>query len=85
VLPGLGVSVAAVLNQLEREPAEFIVDPWVIERVTLVAAQHDRIAAAAHLLRYASDERVGQSYRGPGSSGPDRRRRTAGTGRDAFR
>lgn len=66
VVPGLGVSVAAVLNQLEREPAEFIADPWVIGRVTVVAAQHDRIAAAAHLLRYASDERVGQSYRGAG-------------------
>jgi len=66
VMPGSGVSVATVLSHLEREPGEFIVDPWVIERVTLVAEQHDRIAAAAHLLRYADEDRVSPSYRGTG-------------------
>lgn len=52
VVPGMSVSVATVLGQLEREPGEFIIDPWVSDRVTLVAEQHDRVAAAAHLLRY---------------------------------
>jgi GNAT superfamily N-acetyltransferase len=66
VVPGLGVSVATVLSQLEREPGEFIVDPWVSERVTLVAEQRDQIVAAAHLLRYARDDRVSPSYRGSG-------------------
>jgi GNAT superfamily N-acetyltransferase len=66
VVPGAGVSVATVLGQLEREPGEFIVDPWVSERLTLVAEQGDRIAAAAHLLRYASGDRVSPSYRGIG-------------------
>jgi GNAT superfamily N-acetyltransferase len=66
VVPGMGVSVATVLGQLEREPGEFIVDPWVSERVTLVAEQRGRIAAAALLLRYASDERVSPDYRGIG-------------------
>jgi GNAT superfamily N-acetyltransferase len=66
VIPGIGVSVATVLNQLEREPGEFIVDPWVGERKTLVAVQHDSIAAAAHLLRYRSDDRVDPSYRNTG-------------------
>ena len=66
VVPGMSVSVAAVLGQLEREPGEFIVDPWVIERVTLVAEQRGRIAAAAHLLRYSSDPGVSPSYRGTG-------------------
>ncbi len=66
VVPGMGVSVAAVLSQLEREPGEFIVDPWVSERRTLVAEQRDRIVAAAHLLRYSSDDRVGPAYRGIG-------------------
>jgi GNAT superfamily N-acetyltransferase len=66
VMPGLGASVATVLSQLEHEPGEFIVDPWVAERKTLVADQHDRVAAAAHLLRYGSDERVGPAYRGGG-------------------
>ncbi len=62
VVPGLGVSVSTVLSQLERQPAEFIVDPWVAERVTLVAEQRRRVVAAAHLLRYAADERVSPTY-----------------------
>jgi GNAT superfamily N-acetyltransferase len=66
VVPGMGVSVSALLSELERQPGEFIVDPWVSERVTLVAEQRDRVAAAAHLLRYYADERAGQSYRGAG-------------------
>lgn len=49
------VSVNAVMSQLERDPGEFKVDPWVIERATLVADQRERIVAAAHLLRYAAD------------------------------
>lgn len=66
VVPGVAVSVNTVLSQLEREPGEFIVDPWVIERTTLVAEQRGRIAAAAHLLRYGSGAEVGESYRGIG-------------------
>jgi GNAT superfamily N-acetyltransferase len=66
VVPGMSVSVNAVLRQLERDPGEFIVDPWVSERATLVAEQEHRITAAAHLLRYFADERAGESYRGSG-------------------
>jgi GNAT superfamily N-acetyltransferase len=66
VVPGLGVSVATVLSQLERQPGEFIVDPWVSDRVTLVAEQEQRVTAAAHLLRYAADDRVGPDYRDAG-------------------
>jgi GNAT superfamily N-acetyltransferase len=66
VVPGMGVSVSAVLSSLERQPGEAIVDPWVSERLTLVAEQRDRVAAAAHLLRYGTDERVGPGYRGAG-------------------
>jgi GNAT superfamily N-acetyltransferase len=66
VVPGMSVSVNAVLRQLERDAGEFIVDPWVSERVTLVAEQGHRITAAAHLLRYFADERAGESYRGSG-------------------
>src|ERR1700744_4570104 len=66
VMPGTGVSVATVLSHLEREPGEFIVDPWVTERVTLVAEQANRIAAAAHLLRYAAGAEVSPSYRNTG-------------------
>lgn len=66
VVPGMGVSVSTMLSELERQPGEFIVDPWVSERATLVAEQQDRVAAAAHLLRYYTDERAGEAYRGSG-------------------
>jgi len=66
VVPGLGVSVSALLSDLERQPGEAIVGPWVIERVTLVAEQLDRVVAAAHLLRYSADESVGPYYRDSG-------------------
>jgi GNAT superfamily N-acetyltransferase len=66
VVPGISVSVAAVLSDLERQPDEFITGPWVRERVTLVADQGSRVVAAAHLLRYFADERAGESVRGTG-------------------
>jgi GNAT superfamily N-acetyltransferase len=66
VVPGSAASVAAVLSHLERQPGEYIVDPWVSGRLTLVAEERQRIAAAAHLLRYASDECVSPAYRNAG-------------------
>jgi GNAT superfamily N-acetyltransferase len=63
VVPGLSVSVNTVLASLERQPGEFIEDPWVAERVTLVAEQQNRVAAAAHLHRYFADERAGVAAR----------------------
>ena len=42
VVPGLSVSVNAVMSQLERDPAEVVVDPWVIERRSLVAVERHR-------------------------------------------
>jgi GNAT superfamily N-acetyltransferase len=60
------VSVNTVLSSLERRPGEFIEDPWVSERATLVAEQRGRVAAAAHLLRYFPDERAGPAYRDTG-------------------
>lgn len=64
VVPGVSVSVNAVLSQLEREPGEVVVDQWVAERVTLVAEQRGRVVAAAHLLRYGSGPDVGPALRG---------------------
>ncbi|WP_328504200.1 N-acetyltransferase [Streptomyces sp. NBC_00457] len=63
VVPGVSVSVNTVLSSLERQPDEFITDPWVAERVTLVAEQRDYVVAAAHLLRYRADAEVGECYR----------------------
>ncbi|MGW5363591.1 GNAT family N-acetyltransferase [Actinopolymorpha pittospori] len=66
VLPGVSLSVSTVLNHLDRDPGEFIEDPWVAERTTLVAEQQERLVAAAHLQRYAAEPRVGEDYRGAG-------------------
>ena len=66
VVPGASVSVSTVLGSLERQPGEFITNPWVSDRMTLVAEQQNRVAAAAHLLRYYADERAGASCRGSG-------------------
>ena len=66
VVPGASVSVNTVLSQLEREPGEFIVDPWVSERKTLVAEQRGRVVAAAHLLRYGAADYVGEFFRDAG-------------------
>jgi GNAT superfamily N-acetyltransferase len=67
VVPGMGASVSTVLSSLERRPGEFIEDPWVSDRFTLVAEQQNRIAAAAYLLRYFADERAGFAARGVGA------------------
>ena len=64
VVPGVSVSVNALMSQLEREPDEAIVDPWVVDRRTLVAIDRDQVVGGAHLLRYGDDDRVGESYRG---------------------
>jgi hypothetical protein len=66
VLPGVTLSVQQVLSQLEREPGEYVVDPWVVDRATLVAEQRGRVTAAAHLLRYGGSAQVGASYRDAG-------------------
>jgi len=66
VVPGMAVSVSTLLTSLERRPAEFIEDPWVCERATLVAEQNGRVSAAAHLLRYYDDERAGRAARNSG-------------------
>ncbi len=66
VIPGVVLSVNTVLGQLEREPQENIVDPWVAERRCLVAERSDGIVAAALLHRFRSDADVSESYRGIG-------------------
>jgi GNAT superfamily N-acetyltransferase len=66
VIPGAAASVNAVLGQFERDPGEFIVDPWVAERQALVAGQAGCVAAAALLSRYRGDPDVGPAYRNAG-------------------
>ncbi|MFH8619472.1 N-acetyltransferase [Streptomyces sp. NPDC017979] len=66
VVPGAAASVNTVLSSLERHPDEYVTDPWVAERVTLIAQQRQRVVAAAHLLRYRNDPDVGDDYRDAG-------------------
>lgn len=66
VIPGVVLSVNTVLSQLEREPYENIVDPWIAERHCLVAIRDEDLVAAALLHRFRSDEHVGPGYRGAG-------------------
>jgi hypothetical protein len=58
--------VNTVLSDMTRQPGEFITDPWVAERVTLVAEQRQYVVAGAHLLRYRADAEVGEDYRDAG-------------------
>ena len=66
VVPGWAVSTSVLLSQLERDPGQYVTDPWVRDRCTLVAVERDRLVAAAHLRRYRDDATVGPDYRGVG-------------------
>jgi hypothetical protein len=63
VLPGTTLSANVVLSQLEREPEEQIVDPWVTDRLCLVAEEGQAVVAATLVHRFASEQSVGQGYR----------------------
>jgi len=67
VVPGCSVPVATLLSQMERDPGEYIVDPWVMERETLVAIETDRLVAAVHLHRYGGDAGIGPALRNAAS------------------
>lgn len=66
VLPGGYVPPATLLNDLEHPLGEFIIGPWVTDLATYVVIERDRVVAAAHLRRYADDDRVSTSYRNVG-------------------
>ena len=66
VVPGWAVSTAVLLAQIERDPAQYVTDPWVDDRATLVAEVAGRLVAAAHLRRYRSDADVAPDWRGAG-------------------
>ena len=63
VLPGVAVSVNTVMSQLEREPQESIVDPWVIDRRCLVATDdEERVHASALLHRFSTGPGVSPDF-----------------------
>lgn len=68
VVPGWGLSAPFLARHLERNPGEFVVDPWVAERVTFVAVERDRVVTAAHVQRFEREgDRVGDGFRGTGA------------------
>lgn len=84
LVPGWALPPAYLAGHLRRNPGEYIVDPWVIERATLCAIERRRVVAAAHLLRYGSGAEVGPSHRNVGEIGwligwPDAAEATAAT------
>jgi GNAT superfamily N-acetyltransferase len=62
LVPGWALPEAFVASRLQRNPGEYVVDPWVAARVTLCAIERQRVVAAAHLLRYGSGVEVGADY-----------------------
>lgn len=65
-LPGGSVPVATLLSQMERDSAQYVIDPWVIDRGTFVGLEADRVVAAAHLKRYGTDANISDDYRDAG-------------------
>jgi GNAT superfamily N-acetyltransferase len=63
VVPGFALPATYLSERLTRDPGESIVDPWVVERRTLLAVDHDRVVAATHILRYGATPDVGPAYR----------------------
>ena len=55
LVPGWALPSEYIASCLTRNPAEYVTDPWVRERKTLIALHNDRVCAAVHLLRYGED------------------------------
>ena len=66
VLPGGAIPVSVLLSKIERDTTEPLLDPWVVDRHTIVGVERDRVVAAAHLKRYGTDDRVSESYQDRG-------------------
>ena len=69
VVPGWSLPDEVVAAHLEHSYGEYVTDPWVIERTTLLATEGWRVLAAVHLLRYGDSEEVGEHFRGAGEIG----------------
>ena len=85
VIPGITVSVNTVMSQLEREPGATIVDPWMVERTTLVAVERDAVVAGAHLHRYGTGDEVSASSPPTASRRPGRTSATSSSAQDSSR
>lgn len=66
VVPGWALPINHLAERLRRNPEQWVLDPWVIERQTLCALEAGRVTAAAHLLRYGAGPEVGPDYQNAG-------------------
>lgn len=64
ITPGWAMSEQYIQRHLTVNPYQPIIDPWVVERKTLVALHRNQVVGAAHLLRYGTEEPVGGNYVG---------------------
>jgi len=66
VIPGWSLPGEYIETHLARNPGQYVIDPWVIERKTLCVLDRQRVVAAAHLLRYGTGENVGEHFQNSG-------------------
>src|SRR5687768_9309308 len=66
LVPGWALPEAYIASHQQRDPGEYVVDPWVTARVTLCAIERQRVVAVAHLLRYGSGVEVSPAFRNIG-------------------
>lgn len=66
LIPAWGLPSAFIRSHLDLNPEQNIIDPWVIERKTLLAFSGEKLVAAGHLLRYGTGEDVSESYHNTG-------------------
>lgn len=55
IIPGWALPLEYIACCVKRNPGEFVTDPWVRERKSLVALKDSRVCAAVHLLKYGDD------------------------------
>ena len=66
IIPEWGLPSAYIRSHLDAHPEQYVIDPWVIERKTLLAFDGEKLVAAGHLLRYGIDEKVSDNYKNTG-------------------
>jgi GNAT superfamily N-acetyltransferase len=66
IIPGWSLTENHIEKKLYRNPGEYIIGPWVVERKTLLVIERERVVAAAHLMRYGTGEEVGENYQNVG-------------------
>ncbi len=65
-VPGWALPATHLRERLNRNPDQYVTDPWVRERLTLCALERGRLVAATHLLRYGVGPAVGPDYHNAG-------------------